>query len=236
MAEQTLLEIFQDVCPLLNLSIPTQVINNTADDIRQLLGLANTDGRLLAQEYQWQRLIFETTFLTTATEAQTDVTAALPVDFDRVVDETMWNRDTRQPVIGPLSPLRWQMIKALGGVTTWSQFRQRGNVWQFIPAPPAGNTVAYEYMSKYWCESAGGTAQKKWTADTDLPKVPSLVLVLGLVWRWNKAKGLEYSEDYDTWEKMKANAIGRDGARKRGSIIGRTRSVPADGVVPEGNW
>lgn len=232
----SLLSIFQRACPLLNLSIPTQVINNTSDEIRQLLAIANTDGDLLGQEHQWQRLIFEKTFTTTATEQQTGAGATLPTDFDRIVDETMWNRTTRQPVIGPLSTLRWQMIEALGGVTTWPQYRMRGNSFYFIPAPPAGETVAYEYMSNQWCESSIAVGQSTWLADTDVPRLPERVLILGLVWRWNKSKGLAYAEDFDTWERIKANAIGRDGTRKRGNIVGRTRSVPADGVIPESTW
>ena len=32
------------------------------------------------------------------------------------------------------------------------------------PAPSAGHTFAYEYMSKNWCESSGGTDQAAWAA------------------------------------------------------------------------
>jgi hypothetical protein len=103
---QTLLQIVNRAQGMLNLPITTTVYANQGDAQKQLVALSNTEGDILAKDYPWQRLTVERSFTTTATNQQTNET--LPAAFDRVVDETLWNRTTKQPVYGPLSPRIWQ--------------------------------------------------------------------------------------------------------------------------------
>jgi hypothetical protein len=131
----------------------------------------------------------------------------------------------------------WQERKAFGVNVAWSQYRIRGNSFWFLPAPTAGESVYYEYVSSYFCESAAGTAQAAWTADTDVPRIPENVMTLGLIWRWKAAKGMEHSGDYNSWVEAKERAAARSGSKRKLSAVGP--SVPprgGRGTIPEGNW
>ena len=50
-------------------------------------------------------------------------------------------------------------------------------------------------MTKNWC--AGG---ETFTSDTDTTELNEELLTLSLIWRWNRAKGLDYAEDMRNFE------------------------------------
>jgi len=151
----TLLTIVNRVQAMCNLPVTGTVFTNTGESQKQLLALCNMAGDVLAKEHDWQALITESTITTVATEEQTSYT--LPTDMERIINETLFNRTTTDIVYGPLSPVSWQAQKASGTTASWSQYRLRGNSFWFYPAPAAGNSVYFEYVSSKWCALSGGT-------------------------------------------------------------------------------
>lgn len=230
----TLLTLTNEAQAMLNLPITSTIYSNTGEAQKQLLRIANQEGRALARSHPWQNLLTERTFTTVATEQQTGET--LPADLGWIVDETLYNRTTTERVYGPLSSSQYQLQKSLGTSLTWFQYRLRANSFYFLPAPTAGQTVAYEYVSKYWCESSGGTDQEKWAADSDVGKLDEYLMILGIVWRWNKAKGHAYEDDYNEYERQKTLAIARDGTRQTLSVTGPRKLGPGFGRINEGSW
>lgn len=231
----TLLSIINAAQARLNLPISSLVVGSTSQTQKQLLSLANMEGIETADAFAWQNLITELSFTTTATEEQTN--AALPDDFGWIVDETFWNRTTTLEVKGPINPREWQALKAIGSTVTEPRFRMRGNAILFNPAPAAGETCVFEYVSKNWCENAAGTTQQDaWTLDTDVPLLNANVFTLGIIWRWKAAKELDYGEDYNTWFEARERAASRDGAKRKLTIVGPSTVRRNRGNIPEGSW
>jgi hypothetical protein len=214
--------------------VTTTIVTNTGEAQVQLLQIANQEGRALARAHTWQRLTTETSFTTVATEQQTGHT--LPTDLGWIIDETLFNRTTTEAVYGPLSSRMWQEQKAYGTSLTWSQYRLRGNSFYFLPAPSASQSVYYEYVSNKWCETSGGSALEKWAADTDVGKLDEYVMTLGVVWRWNKSKGLAYEQEYNDYMEERQKLIARDGTRRTLSVGGPLRYGLGRGRIPEGSW
>jgi hypothetical protein len=94
-------------------------------------------------------------------------------------------------------------------------FRIRGDALLMSPNPPAGETVAYEYVSKNFCKAAGGTGQADWALDADLGRLDEGLMALGLVWRFRQVKGLSYAEDLNLYERRVSDAEMRDGVKPR---------------------
>lgn len=232
----SLLSVINTAQAVLNLPVTSTVYTHTGESQKQLVQLSNQGGRALARRFAWQALTTEKTFTTTATEEQTGSGAALPSDFGWIVNETLWNRTTTERFTGPLSPVSWQAQKAQGTVLAESQYRLRGNSIYLMPAPTAGQTGAYEYVSKYWCESSGGTDQEKWAADTDVGRLDEYLLTLDVIWRYQAAKGLDFTMAKNDFEEQVSLAIGRDGTRKRVSVAGPGIRPLGVGRVPEGSW
>jgi hypothetical protein len=211
----SLLSLIADVCtdPGVGIAQPTTVINNANPNIVAVLNLANKEGAELASRHDWQNLIQQHTFTSVAAEAQPD---ALPGDaetepYDRFVyGAEIWNRTANQKYAGPVSGRDWQILKqgVSGGVTGW--WRIFGNQLNIFPAPTAGQTLALEYVTKNWCESADGVGRKKWAADDDVGRVPERLMTLGIIWRWRRAQGFDYAEELATYEREVERASSRD--------------------------
>lgn len=213
----SLLTIVQGVCDELSLPRPSVVVTSTDQQVRQLLRLANVEGRSLAKRHGWQVLTTEHTFTTTATAVQ--VTAsAIASDFGWIIPETMWNRTSKRRVYGPLDNQDWQQIKGNSINNVNPAFRIRNNTILMTPNPTTGHSIYYEYISKNWCQSSGGTAQSAWAADTDTGRLDEHLMTLGVVWRFKAAKKIQYAEELAAYEREVADAIMRDGSRPRISM------------------
>jgi hypothetical protein len=138
-------------------SKPSDPFGSADPNIGQLCQLLKPVGRTLVRLAQWSRLLQPYAFSTVANQGL----YALPDDFDRMVPQTAWNRSTRQPLGGPLSPQEFEYFKGrLAGITWNILFRTLQGQFQAFPddATPGGYVVAYEYISNYFVQAAGSSA------------------------------------------------------------------------------
>src|SRR5580765_6945324 len=139
------------VAGLCNLPSPTSIIGSTDVNVPLLLRLANQEGKELSRRHDWQALVVDYTVTTLAAELQT----AFPEDFDRMVPyPEIWNRSLSLPYNGPTSYRTWGTLKGLS-VTSASPgwWRILGESLYIYPAPTAGQTIAFPYVSTNWCRT-----------------------------------------------------------------------------------
>ncbi len=236
----SLLTIVERVTDRIGITKPSAVVGNTDQQIVQLLALANEEGEDLANRYLWTALIRENTFtLTTGQRDQGAVNSTVVTDgdFEHYINDTFWDRTTSLPITGPLDSMEWQTLQAFPVTGPYLQHRFQGNRLYIDPAPTAADSTAFEYKSNAWCQSSGGTRQTSWQADNDTGIIDENLMTLGLRWRWLKTKGLDYAEDYATYESRVADAMARDGGKPLLSLEARARDYRKAGVViPVGSW
>ena len=217
----TLLDMVNSVCLEVGIRTTTVVTSSTDTQIKQLLALANREGReQVAAPVQWPQLA-KTQIITLVNGT---ASYAFPADFNAYIPQTIWNPSMRWSVAGPVSPQNWEFLKSgLINSQPWMRYR----IWQsrifFDPTPTTtntGQTVTIEYQSNAYCYSAAGVAQSVWTTDTDTFALPEDILVLGLKWRWLAAKRLDYSEE----KKAYSDAVDREIAR---AYVGSTLPLNA---------
>lgn len=232
---QTILQLATDAATELSQIIPTAVVANTGDPgAQKLLRHLTRTCRQLAGRFDWQVLRREKTFTTTATATQT---GALPTDFLRFVPDSMFNRTKDTRVGGPLTADEWQAYQAVAYGSVYDQFTVRGNAFLMSPTPTAGNTIAYEYVTKYiGTNAAGSTERTSFTADDDVTYFDDELIILGIVWRYRKAEGLDYSEEFREYELRYYDMIKMDGGRRtldmNEDVMTRAR-VPLAPRIPE---
>jgi len=147
---------------------------------------------------------------------------ALPADFQRTITDTEWDRSRRWPLVGPRSPQQWQLYKS--GLIGTATFQRRWRIKQLTvsgvaakyfcldPVPTDnGAQMVFEYVSNAWCQSAAGTPQTRWAADTDTGILDEYLLTLGVRWRFLNRLGLAYAEELDEYLRETAKAFGADG-------------------------
>lgn len=233
----TTLTIVQQACLRVGLPQPNAVVTSTDSQVLQLLALLNQEGQALAERYPWQALINEATHTSLATESQGLITSIATNGFKYILNDTIWNRTEQRPIYGSVSPEEWQMLKASPVTGPYEQFRLRGGYLIINPTPTAGQTWAFEYVSKNWCTDSGGsTYRDAFAADADVALLDETILMLGLIWRWKMYKGLEYAEHFRDYETQVANAMARDKVAPVLSMDGSVRTKLHGTLIPVGNW
>lgn len=184
----TLLSICVDTATEIGIPEPSSIVGNVDPNALKLLRYANKVGNSLMKKVEWQALRAEQTFTSLATETQTGI---LPDDFDRICRETFWNRSDRILISGPVSATRWQSLKATSyNDTSNPLFAYRGDNLLVQPTLAAGKTLAFEYVSRNWCESSGGTPQSAWADDEDVARLDEELIKYGLKFVYLNDEGL----------------------------------------------
>lgn len=140
----------------------------------------------------------------------------LPADFSYFIAQTFWDRSFRWQILGPLEAQEWQVLKSgISPTGPRRRFRIMGNLFYIDPVPSETTTnLVFEYYSNGWCQSASGTAQSIWAADTDYYTLDDDCFILGLKWRFLRAKGLDYSEEMLTYQNTVERVMARDGGNR----------------------
>lgn len=229
------LQIIQTACKRLGLTPPTSAVQSQDNAILQLVALSEEEGQEQSTRYPWEALQKEATFTTVAAQLQGAMSTIAP-GCDYVVNNTIWNRALRRPVYGPKSQQDWQQMVATQINGPFNSYRIKADSLYFYPIPVAGQTCAFEYQSQYWVNlNAGGTASV-WGSDLDTPAIDDQLMTLGLVWRWRQAKGLDFTADYQKYEKRYADMAARDAGKPTLNLNGAKYEVQPVVLVPSGSF
>src|SRR5574343_284370 len=227
----TMLSVVQQFCLRTGIPKPSAVYGSTDSQVLQAMALLEEEGNDLATRHDWQALVAEASHTTVATEDQGAVSTIASNGFRHICNETIWDRTNNLPIVGPLDGKDWQAIKGMTSTGARYRYRIRGGHLLITPTPDAGYSWYFEYVSKNWILGADGTTYKEYfTLDTDTILLPESIVLMGLRWRWKKEKGLEYAEDFRTYETQVMDALSRNGM-KQTLNMGNPDSVVSPGVV-----
>lgn len=193
-----------DICTralddLSSFNVPTFIIGNTTDQTaRSLLAAARKVGEELVRDYDWQELSRTATVNTVIATP----TYALEEDYDRIASDTMWDATQSRPMHGNTTRRAWAAItNSAVEANLHYRWRLHGNLIQVDPTPTSVFSFTYEYLTKVYCASSGGTERVDgWTDDTDVPLLPADLFIAGVRFYFAKAKNLPYGEaegEYD---------------------------------------
>ena len=231
----SLLSICQNACDEVGLKQPATVIGNTEATAKRCLRFAERVGREMVRE-NIDLLVYEHTFSTSTGTAD----YALPDDFDHFVPFSHWNRTTDRRMY-PIMASEWQLYKSgLVDAQINDRFRIKGRAGQLSlhPTPSGTETIAYEYVSKNFCESQGGEAQSSWQADTDVglsgeqAEAYEDLIELGLIWRLLNRLGEPYAEEKAEYQRI-LNTFKAQIAPQKVTMDGH---YPATTNIPDANF
>lgn len=242
---KTLLATVQEICGRLAQPVPNTVYGSSDKQVVQMMRLLEEGLDWLGQRGQWQTMIKEVTWLTLANEDQGSLNSATGLGsgpsvlqgYDYLLPDTLWDRTNRMPLFGELPDIDWAAMKAWIINGPRFQFRLNNDHFYVNPVPTAGWTWAMNYLSTHTILDTNGTTTKsRFTADTDLVKLPENIVMADLKWRWKKEKGLAYEEDFNTAEAMTVNALARQRPRRKLSMSSQSADSRPQIIVPQGSW
>lgn len=222
----SILTLVQRACRRIKMVPPSSALGSTDPNVLLLVELAREDASVLAGQFDWPDTLREQSFVTVAA---VDQPGALPTDFGRMAFQAddrgdIYDSARRGAVAGPETAGRWRGLTS-GWTAITPNWRIFGGALQLAPAPAAGLTYAYTYVTTdLW-----GTGKTEPETDADEPAIPEDLILLGMVWRWKQVNGFDYAEDMASaglrFEQMAGTARG-----SRASLTVGRRRVPWDAV------
>ena len=232
----------RDACGELGLKPTSSVYGNEDTQARQMLALLQRAGSVLVRKRNtfgggWLVLERVHEFETTPGTAEYD----LPEDYGRIITDTAWDRSNFWQIRGPRSPQEWQGSRS--GLLS-SQFRQDYRIrraaagrpvkkFVLYPTPVRADTLVFEYVTHHYIEASDGQIATKYTSDADNAILDEDLLVMSLVWRWRKAKSLEYLADMMEFDNEVSERMGIDTGAEAISLVPEVRAALGRGTVPE---
>jgi hypothetical protein len=202
--------------------------SSTDDAFVQLRGLLNAAGRELAKVHDWQILFQDFNILTSSSDSGT---YDLPEDFDRMIDQTGWDRSNRVAVGGPLGAQDWAYLEGrdLISQSIYASFRLADNKIDLYPQPPPdGLTISFIYISRNWVKDTSVPAVFKDRAGTgsDVCLLDPLLVTKFLKVKYLSAKGFDTSAAALDFDNIWNTVTGRDEGASILSASNNSRGFP----------
>lgn len=195
-----ILQIAQDAADICAVQRPTSLFNTNVQNDQLFASVVKSTLDSLMRHANWQQITRDTSFNTV--EGQTEyLLDNIAPDFYSLVNETLYIKDNMRFVIGAISEERWAREKQFHVPEIDVLFKIQNNKIKFLKDP--GNiTFHLTYKSNAVCYDALSEQPKSTiTANTDIPVFDTYLVKLGIVWRWNKRSGLDYTEEYNEYQK-----------------------------------
>jgi hypothetical protein len=236
MAFQTLSEIANRAADELLIARPSAYVGGATPDGRLFLACANGAGRDLMRAHQWGAL----QSLGTITTVVSTSTYALADDYDRMIQDTGWDRTEGWMMVGPDSPQinRYLNESGVAQAGVRKRFRLQGTNVIIWPTPTAVETLVYEYVSNKWARAAvSSTPLVEFAADTDTTVFDPDLMRAEIKWRFLKSSGMAFEDMLGEAMVMREGRIAADlgGTTLTMSPEPGNQFIDLDNI-PDSNW
>lgn len=178
----------------------------------EICDLVNEVAQDIAKYRDWQALVRTSTITGNGVLTAFD----LPADYDRMLGSAIV-QDATNWAWGYYRIHDWSSFLELSG----RGFSPMPGGWiisagkmNFSPAPGAGHSAQFPYVSANWAMGADDVAKPAFTADTDTFLLTERLLTLGLVWRWREQKKLDFTGDMEAFTKALDEIATKDGGTR----------------------
>ena len=194
-------------------AIPSSFYGSTDSTAKQCVALVTREGNSLVRECRWSALITSATIATVSGTANYD----LPAGFQAFANMSQFDRTNYLGLIGPTDPYVWNFLKsgisATLTINRWFRV-QNGDIYIHPTPSVTGDTIAYDYYSKYWIvKQVDSSNVAAFTSDNDTSRLDEELLTMGLKWRFLQAQGMPYEPEYKEYEAIKTELQSDDGGR-----------------------
>lgn len=204
----SLLTIVQQAMVLCNLPQPTSAFGNPDATVQQFVAFAQDIGDEVVDRFFWKNLNTGGSY--TGDGATT--LWPLPSDYSQLSPGFVLVSSLYPllPLRGPILNEELALMKALPTQPLRPVWRPIGSTLEIWPALATGEIATYNYYSVNWILQRGTTPGTLWVSDTDVPRFSELILRRGCVWRWKQSKGIDYAEDFRSYELTVDRSASRD--------------------------
>ena len=194
-----ILEIAQDAADICAVARPTDLFNSSSQNDQLFASVVHSALDSLMRQAEWQALTREVNFETTSGQTDYLIDTIAP-DFYSLVNGTMYMTGDMRDVIGAITEEKWRQLKQYHTVDVDIFFKIQNNKIKFYK-DPEGKTFRFAYKSNAVCYDTEGNPKPRLTENTDIPVFDSYLVKLAIIWRWLKRTGLDYTEEYNEYQR-----------------------------------
>lgn len=201
---KTVAQICEAAAEVVGLPRQTTHVGNTNQNARKILRAIKDGARDVSRDLDWVALRREHTFSTDASSSY-----SLPTYFDRLINNTIWDRTNYRRLVGPMQPSMWQVYKSgsltlptLDKIFRFAADSSGTKVIEIYPDTDTGNTIAFEYVDQRYVKSTTGDLQTGILADTDEFVFDDEMVEAATVWRLLKMLGLSYQTEFMEYKSL----------------------------------
>lgn len=199
----TLLTICKNVLAANGWPALSTIASNTDGTAQQIFTLANNELKSLCLGFDWPQLESTYNFNTVVGQA----VYPFPTDFRAMETHSAYDTAQYYPIRGSVGIAEWNARKngLLANVSrTALRIVYVAGVpsFELVPTPDTIRALVISYYSKDFALNNAGASIPLYTADSDQAKVPEDQVELGLMWRFRRAKGLDFSAELSEYNAM----------------------------------
>jgi hypothetical protein len=217
---ETVLSIGQSLSDDVGLPRYNNLFGNMEQNARRILNSIK-DGLLLDvfSDADWEMLKVSSTISVLGSGV---TTYDLPSDFDRIINDTIWDSTNSRPVRGPVDLREWQVYVSgasqIAGLDLVCRIQgdQDNNekVMTFYPDTSA-STVLFWYISKKCVYSSANETKETITADDDLFIVPDKAVRAAAKWRLLRSIGMDFKDELMEYKSLVDDLMANDTGGKK---------------------
>jgi len=194
----TLLLICQALAKNVGLAVPDQIVGSPRREWIEAREFASEAGRELARRVDWSALAK----ITSITGVGVSTAHALPADFGRLQRGVTVTSNGQ--IVRPLTRAEWNTLTQVEGDPRY--FLLENDTISFWPFLATGAVAQVRYQSKNWLPAGDA-----FTADDQTTVLDENLLVMGLIVRWRRQKGMPFEDFEAEYEAALRDNAGFDG-------------------------
>lgn len=227
---KTILEICREVADLAATKRPNNLFDSNSQQESIFLSVAKSALDSMLRYGDWQELTKEGCLRTMANKVQYPIADIVP-DFFSLLNNTIFIKDSQERVIGAITPEQWMREKYFACPSTDIKFKIQNGRFVFLAPPPGGIKVVFQYRSNNIVWDFNTFEEKNvLEKNTDVPIFDEYLVKLNILWRWLKRSGLDYTEEFNEYERELKKRYGAELSTKN-IHLARQNSALEGGVT-----
>lgn len=196
-----ILDICRSAADITATERPDDLFNTDTQHNAIFLSVAENELESLLRYGDWPELIKEGRFKTCRNKTYYSFDQILP-DFYALTHNTIFIKDRNEQILGSMTYEEGMRKKYLKTSAGHLEFRIENNGLRFLEAPEPNLNVVFLYRSNAVCyDNVTGEEKNTLEKNSDVPVFDSYLVKLGIIWRWLKRNGMDYTEEYNEYQK-----------------------------------
>lgn len=226
-----ILQIAQEAADICAVQRPKDLFDTSSQNDMLFASVVKSTLDSLMRHAEWEQITRSASFQTYEGQREYLIENIAP-DFHKLINGTLYTKDDYRETIGAVTEEKWADLKHYHTPEIDVIFKIQNNKFKFLK-DPACETFHFTYKSNAICYDArSGEPKSQLTQNSDIPIFDPYLVKLGIVWRFNKRSGLDYTEEYNEYQRELEKSFAETKAAGDIKLYG-TRGIfnDSDGVI-----